>query len=401
MMIVEQMAVYLLLTVLSVPAVIACGYLLILTLLSRTPAPPPRSSRSLSFDIIVPAHNEAAGIQRIVANLKKIDWPTDQYRIVVIADNCTDETADLARAAGAAVIERHDSSRRGKGYALEVAFKDSLDRGLANAVVVVDADSEVTSNLLEAFAAKIESGASAVQAHYGVSNPQLSWHTRLLTIALAAFHIVRSRARDRMYVSCGVRGNGWCVMHRLLRKVPYRAFSLTEDLEYGIDIGLAGYRVHYADEASVNCEMVANKPAAAQQRRRWETGRLQLIKSRLLPLISAMRRQRNAVAVDLLLDLLVLPLSYVVLNVIALVVFAGVAHFFFSEIPGTQVWLWLGIACGICIVVHVARGWQLSGIGKQGFLDLLHAPGFILWKTLLLVRSRAPVQWVRTKRESL
>ena len=74
----------------------------------------------------------------------------------------------------------------------------------------------------------------------GVLNPQDSWRTRLMAIALASFHRVRSRARERLRLSCGIRGNGWCITHRLLREVPYRAYSLAEDIEYGIDLGLAG-----------------------------------------------------------------------------------------------------------------------------------------------------------------
>ena len=92
------------------------------------------------------------------------------FRVLVVADNCTDSTAALARAAGAEVLERDDTERRGKGYALDFAFHASQAHGWADAVVVVDADTEVSANLLEAFAARIENGAKAIQAHYGVLN---------------------------------------------------------------------------------------------------------------------------------------------------------------------------------------------------------------------------------------
>jgi glycosyltransferase involved in cell wall biosynthesis len=184
---------HLILLCLAIPAGLACLYLLISTLLSAALRVPARSSRRLQFDVIVPAHNEAAVIERTVASLKKIEWPADRFRVWVVADNCSDSTASLARTAGAHVWERHDTSLRGKGYALQYAFGASLGEGWANAVVVVDADAEVSVNLLEAFAARIESGAHAVQAHYGVLNPMASWRTRLITIAKASFHIVRSR----------------------------------------------------------------------------------------------------------------------------------------------------------------------------------------------------------------
>src|SRR4029077_15010006 len=148
----------------------------------------------------------------------------DRFRVLVVADNCSDATAALARAAGAQVLERNDPEHRGKGYALAYAFAASRAHGRADAVVVVDADSEASTNLLEASAARIEAGAEVVQAHYGVLNARASWRTRLMSIAMTSFHRVRSRARERLGLSCGIRGNGWCITHRLLRHVPYGAF---------------------------------------------------------------------------------------------------------------------------------------------------------------------------------
>jgi cellulose synthase/poly-beta-1,6-N-acetylglucosamine synthase-like glycosyltransferase len=389
-------ALEVLLTALAVPAVLACAYLLVMTLLSGNLRVPPRSSRTLRFDVIVPAHNEIAVIERTIRSLRAIDWPADRFRVVVVADNCTDNTAAAARAAGAKVMTRHDSVRRGKGYALEFAFAASRQERWASAVVVIDADAEVSKNLLEAFACRIERGAHAVQVHYGVLNPHASWRTRLIAIAKGSFHIVRSRARERFGVSCGVRGNGWCVTHHLLERVPYQCFSLTEDLEYGIEIGLAGWRVQYADEAHSNADMVSQETLARSQRQRWEAGRFQLVRTRTLPLLKAALARRSAVCLDLGLDLLVLPLSYVALNAIALLTLAAFAAHSF---PQLHAFVWIGAACMATLVIYVLRGWQLSGVGAQGLLDLARAPSFLIWKILLMLRPRR-AGWVRTDRES-
>jgi cellulose synthase/poly-beta-1,6-N-acetylglucosamine synthase-like glycosyltransferase len=385
-----------LLVLIGLPALIACGYLLILTLLSAKAPPFRPSSRQTRFDVIVPAHNEASVIENTVRNLKRLDWPADRFRVLVVADNCTDNTGELAHSAGAEVLRRTDATKRGKGYALWFAFEASRGQGWADAVVVVDADAEASPNLLEAFAARIERGAEAVQAHYGVLNPFASWRTRLITIAKASFHIVRSRARERFRASCGIRGNGWCVTHRLLAQVPYAAFSLTEDLEYGIDLGLAGFRVHYADEAHSDAEMVSSEHTAGKQRQRWESGRFQLIRSRTFALIAAAITKPSLVCLDLALDLIVLPLSYVALNVL---LFACVGGFAAYIDPSFSLWLWVSGACAAALVLYVLRGWQLSGVGAQGLLDLLHAPGFLLWKVLLLMRRQSSGEWVRTDRE--
>lgn len=383
------------LALLAVPPAFACLYLLWLTLLSAHSAPVAVGARRTKFDVFVPAHNEAGVIARTVNSLKRIDWPPDLFRIYTVADNCTDETAAAARSAGSLVLERHDPSLRGKGYALDFAFTHSQREGWADAVVVIDADAEVSANLLEAFASAIERGAWAVQAHYGVLNPNASWRTRLMTIAKGSFHIVRSRARERMRVSCGIRGNGWCVTHPLLRAVPYRAFSLAEDLEYGIDVGLAGHRVAYADEAHSNADMVSGRQIAGKQRQRWESGRFQLIGSKTGPLLRAAFRQPSRICLDLALDLLVLPLSYIVLNVALLAATSALVQIW---LPAARVWLWVSVGCTACLFAYVLRGWRLSGIGARGILDLARAPGFLAWKLLLMLR-RESSEWVRTERE--
>ncbi len=384
------------LALLAIPALASCVYLFVLTLLSARLPLPPRSSRQLRFDVVVPAHNEAARIGRSLASLQRLDWPPQRFRLVVVADNCNDATAELARAAGAHVLERDDAARPGKGYALRLAFDDSRDRRWADAVVVVDADAEVSPNLLEAFAARIEAGAGALQAHYGVLNPDESWRTRLIAIAHGAFHGVRSRARERLRLSSGLRGNGWCVTHRVLREVPYRAFSLTEDLEYGIALGLAGHRVEYAAEADADAEMASGEKIAQRQRQRWEDGRFDLIRSKAVPLLRTALRTRSGLCLDLALDLLVLPLSYVALNVAALVAAAAAASLWQPALRG---WLWPAAISSVLLLAYVLRGWQLSGRGAAGLLDLLRVPGFIVWKMLRVLQRHDRGEWAPTRRD--
>jgi 1,2-diacylglycerol 3-beta-glucosyltransferase len=379
---------------LAVPTTLTCIYLLTLTLLSGQPASPRACSRRLRFDIIVPAHDEASGIAKTVASLLRLDWPPELFRVVVVADNCMDETANCARLAGATVIERHDLTRVGKGYALAEAFKWSGASGGADVVVVVDADSTASAGLLTAFAARIEHGTSACQAHYGVLNPHDSWRTRLMAIALGSIHKLRSRARERLKLSCGIRGNGWCVTLALLDEIPYHAYSLTEDVEFGADLGLSGRRVAYCDEAHVNGEMVSGEQAARSQRRRWEGGRFALIRDKAPGLLRAAVARRSLICLDLALDLLVLPLSYIVLAA-ALVTALGAAY------RGTThlLLLWIGVADCVALLIYVGRGWRLSGIGIKGFWDLLRVPVYLAWKIMLLVSGGKATTWIRTKRE--
>ncbi len=385
----------LVLVILAVPAVFSCTYLLLLTLLSASLRPPPQSSRTLRFDLIVPAHNEQEGVTRTVASLLAVDWPSDRFRVLVVADNCQDETAAVARAAGASVLERRDEQLRGKGYALAHAFAASATEGFADAVVVVDADAEVSANLLESCAARIERGAEAIQVHYGILNPWASWRTQLITIAKGAFHTVRSRARERLGLSCGIRGNGWCVTHALLREIPYRSFSLSEDVEFGIALGLAKHRIEYAGEAHSNADMAVTEKTARSQRQRWEKGRFQTIRTFTGPLLRAAIRQRSLICLDLACDLLVPSLSYLVLNLVILGLAAGIGV---ESGLAPALWVWLVLGCFAALSLHVLRGWQLSGIGLRGLGALAHVPGFIVWRIRILLGKKS-AEWVRTERE--
>jgi 1,2-diacylglycerol 3-beta-glucosyltransferase len=384
---------------LSLPALAWTAYLALLALFSRAnPIPPYVSPPRTRFDVVVPAHDEETGIASTVASLIDLDYPRDLYRVIVVADNCGDGTATSATRAGALVIERSDPTRRGKGYALAYAFERSAADGLADALVVVDADTRVTPNLLHAFAARLHAGARAAQAEYAVANRASSWRTRLMHIAFTLFHDVRSRARERLGVSAGLRGNGMLFAATLLRELPHDAFSIVEDVEYGIRLGLAGYRVHYAGEAKVFGEMAAGEGASRSQRRRWEGGRLALAQRYAGQLIIQGLRRRSLVILDLAADLLVPPLTYV-----ALVVLAGDAASAAWVMFGRGPWWSLAPWCAstVFLAVYIVRGVWLADVGPRVVLDLLWAPVYMVWKVVLAVRApKSEAQkWVRTARK--
>ena len=373
-------------------------YLLGLTLLSGSLRTPEAGASSTRFDIIVPAHDEEAGIARTVRNLLALDYPRGRFRVIVVADNCRDQTAERARLAGADVLVREDAELRGKGYALAAAFARSLADRKATAVVVVDADTTVSANLLTAFEARLTRGAAAAQAHYGVANARDSWRTRLMAIAFGAFHIVRSRARERLGVSCGLRGNGMCFSHALLSEVPHRAFSLVEDLEYGVRLGERGHRVHYAHEAEVLGEMVSGEKASRSQRRRWEGGRLQMAREQGPALLLGALRARSGLLLDLAMDVLVPPLSMLAGPALAgLALSAWLARGADHPVLALPLFAFEVAA----LVLYVLRGWWLSGMGARGLLDLAAAPFYVAWKLKLAVLPAREQKgaWVRTSRE--
>lgn len=382
---------------LGMPVFACAAYLLLLTLLSRRLPVPKGNSPKTRFRIVIPAHDEALGIASTVENLRALDYPPDLFEILVIADNCSDDTAHRARDAGATVLERNDEALRGKGYALKYAFEQLPET--VDAVVVIDADTIASPNLLHAFAARIDLGARAAQADYAVRNALAAWRTRLMAIAFGAFHIVRSRARERMGVSAGLRGNGMCFTTSVLREVPHDAFSIVEDVEYGIRLGEAGHRVFYVDEAHVYGEMVSSAKSARSQRERWEGGRAALLRRHGSTL---MKRglAGNGLLLDLAADVLVPPLSRIVGGAALGFIVAAAGNAMTEGFTASRTAF---AASLLAISAYVLRGWAVSGTGARGLVDLALAPWFMVWKLTLARRApaRPDAEWVRTTREKI
>ncbi len=408
------LALDVLLATLATPAGLAGTYLGALSLLSSAPKPRPGKT-SIRFAVVVPAHNEALCIANTVRSLAEVDYPPANMRIVVVADNCTDETAEVARLAGAEVMTRNDASRRGKGYALHLAFEELLDQRdvksvqPVDAVVVVDADTVVSPNILQAFAAGLLAGEQVLQATYRVANHDATWRTSLMAVAFACIHDVRSIGRERLGLSTGLRGNGMCFSAEALRLVPHRAASLVEDVEHGLDLGEAGIRVAFVPEASVHAEMPEHAVESASQRERWELGRAKLKRQRLPRLVRRAAVDRDPILADLAIDLAIAPLARVSLVLGAAMVGSSLWRGLVGRWPKA---IWPTGVGLVGLVGHVGVGWRQSGTGMAGFRALLHIPGYLLWKLGLrslrtsglekvLVNATGDAEeWVRTKRNS-
>ena len=377
------------------------GYLGLLALLAKeTKSRATRDDAITQFDVIIPAHNEQDGIAHTIESVRALDYPVAQFRIVVVADNCTDDTAQLARASGAIVLERTDVLNRGKGYALNYAFEASLLDGRADAVVVIDADSSVSANLLRACDGALRAGNDVLQARHGVRNATESWRSRLINLGFTLIHDVRSLARERMHLSCGLRGNGMCFRLDTLKRVPHTAFSIVEDLEYGIMLGLTGVRVAYVHDAWVRGDMPTTTAASRSQRIRWEGGRKTVAKMYSGPLLAQALRNRSAMALDLLLELMIPPLSAMVLaGVCGLALSLGVAYWG----GWTPVAAWFWSAGLLALVAYVLKGCALTGNFLRAICDLAWAPLYMMWRVVvkLLPSHARDSEWVRTSREPL
>lgn len=382
------------LLIVALPALAGAGYLARLAVFAR-PIAPYAPDASLRFTVVVPAHDEATGIEQTVQSLLALDYPREQFRVLVVADNCSDATAELARKTGAEVIERTDPANRGKGFALSFGFEAVLRDGWADAVAVVDADTLVSANLLGTACARLVAGAECAQAEYGVRNVGDSWRTRLMSLALTLHHTLRSLGREQLALSCGLRGNGMVFRTRLLKVVPHTSTALTEDIEYGLTLGLAGIRVAYLPHATVLGEMPTDEASARLQRDRWERGRRILKREWSKPLMRAAAHRDGGVAFDLLADLWVPPL-------VSFTAFVGLGW-------GVSIGLWAKGWAGASaptfwtlaitlLLVYILRGCALSEAGWRVLRDVLWVPVYALWKVWARLRSRGGSGWERTPR---
>jgi cellulose synthase/poly-beta-1,6-N-acetylglucosamine synthase-like glycosyltransferase len=372
------------------------SYLLLLTVAAcfapRTTAPRQGAPTS-RFVIMVPAHNEERLLPQLLLNLRQLDYPTELFAVHVVADNCSDGTAELGRQGGAIVHERFDTALKGKGYALEWLLQQIWERGDAHdAVLILDADSVISPNFLRVMDARLTRGERVIQGYYAVRQPEGAWSVGLRAVALTLLHYLRPQGRMLLGGSTGLKGNGMVFAAEILRSHRWSA-SLTEDIEYHMELILAGERATFAPDAVVWAEMPNSLRASQTQNERWEKGRMEMVKRFVPQLLGEAAKRRSFLLFDAAVEQLIPPFS--------VVTGASVAVLLAALALGTQT----GIALAALIVLgqtlYVFAGLILAGAPREVYQSLLFAPAFVGWKLWLYVRlllGVKPRSWVRTAR---
>lgn len=236
------------------------------------------------FLILVPAHNEAEHLRPTLRSLGSLDYPKGLFRVVVIADNCTDNTASIARGEGCEVWERSDLSRRGKGYALGWALA-RWEIQSYGAVVIIDADTRCSPSLLRAFVREMRSQSVPVQARVDFEFPpdSPSWLSLTSSATQRAEVEYVSAPRSHFGLYQGLQGTGFCIPTAVLQLVPWSAYSICEDLEYGFQLASKGVAIRFVRDVFVISSMTGRIKYASQQRERWARGTYSLL-AKLIPL---------------------------------------------------------------------------------------------------------------------
>jgi 1,2-diacylglycerol 3-beta-glucosyltransferase len=226
---------------------------------------------------LVPAHNEELLIAACVRSILEMNYPPVARRVVVVADNCTDATAALAREAGAETLERHDLQQRGKPRALAWALRE-LPLVEWDACVIIDADSTVDRGFAYGLGGEAPLRDRLVQAYFGTLNESESWLTRLAGVLTRCRYEVTYPLKQAAGLNSPLTGNGMCIGTARLRADGWQAFSLTENWELYAQYTAAGCQIRYAGGARLFSQEAHTLRSGATQRRRWLAGRLSVLR---------------------------------------------------------------------------------------------------------------------------
>jgi len=325
-----------------------------------------------TFAIVIPAHNEEKVIGQLIENLQVLNYPRELYDIYVIADNCTDQTAQIARNGGAIVYERYNLQQRGKGYAIEWMFNKlfRLNRHY-DGVVVFDADNLVHPNFLLEMNNRLLKGEKVIQGYLDAKNPHDTWISGTFAISFWVVNHIWHLAKYNLGLSCVLGGTGMCISTDILKKFGWGATCLTEDMEFTIKVLLKGIPTTWAHDAIVYDEKPLTFKQAWHQRKRWSQGHFD-VASRYIPrLLVEGIRQRDIRILDGIMHLLQ---PHFLLLSTAFVILSYLYHIY-------------PFYTNILYIVLPLEIWTIIGIGQYIFPVLVLAKikaGFKSWLYLIL-----------------
>ncbi|WP_245422940.1 glycosyltransferase family 2 protein [Neorhizobium huautlense] len=344
--------------------------------------------------IIVPAHNEELQILDAVQNIKRQMHKGD--RLVVVADNCSDLTASLARDAEVEVIERFDADHRGKGYALAAAIR-YLAEAPPEVAVVIDADCWLEPGALDELAYMTAATNRPSQSRYLMIAP----HNAGINLAVSEFaFLLKNRIRllglSKLGLPAQLTGSGMAFPWTILQNAQLANGNLVEDMKLGLDLACTGHAALFCDAAVVKSTFPYSRDGLRAQASRWDTGRFALTRSLLSALTCASTfRKKDYLA--LVVDALVPPLTLqAALLFLALVASAGLATSGMLNFP-----LLICIANVLIFGMTLIVIWWLHGRTVLPLRTMIQIPGYVADKLRLYPRHIfAPVstQWVRTDR---
>jgi len=343
----------------------------------------------------VPAHNEQAVIEGTLANLRaELDANTE---LLVVADNCEDDTPERAERAGARVVRRVDPTRRGKGYAIEFGL-DELAKAPPEVVVIVDADCRVEPGSIKTLARRALDTGRPVQAEYLILPPRLEPKTAVNALAFLIKNRVRPLGLARLGLPCQLTGSGMAFPWKVIRQAPPMGAYLVEDMLMGIELARLGMAPLFCPDARIRSELPTRQQAQEGQRRRWEHGHIATLIDQGPRLLLEGFRRGNVDLIALGLDVLVPPLTLFLLGLCAVLGLNFLASVGFGLGAGP---LALSFAAVVAVGASVLIAWLTQGRELVPLRYALRVPGYVIWKLPVYVAfaaRRKQATWEQTER---
>jgi cellulose synthase/poly-beta-1,6-N-acetylglucosamine synthase-like glycosyltransferase len=358
------------------------------------PMPMPRHARP-RLAVLVPAHDEACGVRNTLDSL--IPQLASGDRLLVVADNCTDDTAQVCAAAGVEVIERNDPVRRGKPYALDFGVRH-LEADPPEMVVIVDADCIADEGSVDRISRLSALHDRPVQAlDLMKAPPQADVMIQIAEFACLLKNLVRPLGKHRLGVPCQLMGTGMAIPWALIHAIPLASDHLSEDVKMGVDCARLGRPPMFCPDAKVQSLFPVSMRDAKSQRHRWEHGHLAMIVGhgpRLL-LEAVLSRQPGLLA--LVADMCVPPLALLALAALAAVAAGAI----FAAASGDMLPLQVASAALLGLFLSVFLAWARFGRRVVSFRKLAYAPVYAIGKLPLYVKFlvRRQTEWVRSRRD--
>ena len=352
---------------------------------------PPRNRPAVAgacIAIVIPAHDEEAGIAATVADVSA-SAPGDA-RLIVVADNCRDATAQAARAAGAEVIERQDSGQRGKGFALAFA-RAWLAADPPDVVLILDADCSMAGDGIARLAAAAQASGRPVQSAYLMRpRPDLGAMVGLSGFAFLVRNLVRQRGLARLGAPALLTGSGMALRWDAFAAAPLATAALTEDLAIGIALARAGFPPTFLPDVTTWSDP-ARRAATRIQRTRWEQGFLRTAIAQAPSLLASGWRSLAWLG----LHLLVPPLALLVLIDGAMLALLG----WLTGIFSSPFLLFVGLLVALMLLLGLT--WLRFGREQISGARLLLIPFYIAWKLPIYIGAllQPERRWIRTDRD--
>ena len=280
-------------------------------------------NKNHKFMAIIPAHNEEKVVGNLIESLKKQTYDKNLYDIYVIADNCTDETAKVAKQSGAIVYERFDEAHKTKGYALQWFLKKKIKENADyDAFFVFDADNIVDKNFITNMNKKLCQGEEVVQGYRDIKNPTDNWITAGYALFYWTMHRFYHLARYNIGLSPLLNGTGFMVKFDVVKPNGWETETLTEDIEFSLKQIIKGKKLGWATDAIVYDEQPTSFKQSWSQRSRWTVGHMQCLKIYTGQLAKAVKEHKTLMNFDGLLyiagtaPMLVITFGLMILNCI-------------------------------------------------------------------------------------